>query len=300
MSKFTDYKVLVFDVYGTLVDWEEGLYNALRPLLDRYPASASWGRREALQTFSSVEMDLQAQHPEMLYFDLLANAHRAIEKRLRALSEINNAQETNSIAGLNDPHTIFARSIRDWKAFPDSSKALHALAQRFDLVVLSNVDHDSFKYAHARLSEGNDVELTRKKLDLYSYPENNPNNHWFPRSAPDDNKSPFTLVLTAQDVKAYKPSTVGMQAVLRCVSSDPRLLGEEGKSPNEVKEKVLVVAQSLLHDHEIAGELGMRSVWIDRQDAVTCKDIPEGTLQKWTWRFETLAQLVDAVEEEVR
>lgn len=331
MPKLTDYKVLVFDVYGTLIvsfpnsllmflqrhrqDWEHGLYSALRPLLDKYSASASWGRREALKAFGSVEMDLQAQYPDMLYSDLLANAHKEIEKRLKALSEANNAEESNTglvtstdnattsaAAGtvdVDDRHKTFARSIKDWTAFPDSSRALHSLADHFQLVVLSNVDHDSFKYGHARLSEGNGVELTPKKLELYSYPENNPNNHWFPRSAPDDNKSPFTLVLTAQDVKAYKPSTVGMRAVLRCASSDPRLLGEEGKSPDEIKEKVLIVAQSLLHDHEMAGELGMASVWIDRQEAVMCKDIPDGTKQKWTWRFETLAQLVEAVKEEL-
>ena len=213
-----------------------------------------------------------------------------------------NSASTSAAAGtaeVGDRHTRFAKSIMDWKAFPDSSEALHSLAEYFQLVVLSNVDHDSFKYGHARLSEGNNVNLTPKKLELYSYPENNPNNYWFPRSAPDDNRSPFTLVLTAQDVKAYKPSTVGMRAVLRCTCSDPRLLGEEGKSPDEIKEKVLIVAQSLLHDHEMAGELGMASVWIDRQDAVMCKDIPDGSQQKWTWRFETLAQLVQAIKEEL-
>ncbi|KAF8348562.1 haloacid dehalogenase [Amanita rubescens] len=262
-------------------------------------------------------MDLQAQYPDMLYSDLLATAHKEIEKRLKALSEVNNADESDAgpaltstadaststsvgiISDVEDPHTIFAKSIKDWKAFPDSREALRWLADHFELVVLSNVDHESFKYGHARLSEGNDAELTRKKLGLYSFPENNPNNHWFPRSAPDDNKSPFTLVLTAQDVKAYKPSVVGMRTVLRCACSDPRLLGEEGKSPEEIKEKVLVVAQSLLHDHEMAGKLGMASVWIDRQDAVMCKDLPEGTKQKWTWRFETLAQLVEAIKEEL-
>ncbi|KAF8635475.1 hypothetical protein AX15_000447 [Amanita polypyramis BW_CC] len=313
MSKLTDHKVLVLDVYGTLIDWESGLFDALQPLLVRYPASASWGREEALRTFSSIEMDLQDQYPDMLYSDLLANVHKAIEKRLKVLSDEDDAGEldaspiattdnviTSAYGTSDDPHTTFAKAIRDWRAFPDSCAALHGLQDRFKLVVLSNVDYNSFKYAHARLSEGNDVVLTPRVLDLYSYPENNPNRHWFPLSAPDDNKSPFTLVLTAQDVKAYKPSPVGLHTVLQCVCSDPRLLGEEGKSPDEVKGKVLVVAQSLPHDHEMAGALGVQSVWIDRQGAVTCTDIPEGTEQKWTWRFETLAQLAEAVEKELR
>ena len=31
--RLTDFKVLTFDCYGTLIDWETGIVNALRPLL---------------------------------------------------------------------------------------------------------------------------------------------------------------------------------------------------------------------------------------------------------------------------
>ncbi|KAM6503283.1 haloacid dehalogenase [Amanita muscaria] len=306
MAKLTDYEVLVFDVYGTLVDWETGLYDALQPLLTKYPVSASWDRKEALMAYMSVERDLQAQYPDMLYFDLLLNAHKTLDQRLKSLSEQDADEKPNTITTSeaisteDDTHTTFAKTIREWRAFPDSTEALRELANHFRLCVLSNVDYDSFRYAHARLSEGHDVSLTPKKLSLYSYPrENNPNRHWFPRSAPDDNKSPFTLVLTSEEVKAYKPSLVGFRAFLQCVCSDPRLLGEEGKSAEEVKEKVLVVAQSLPHDHVPARELDIKSVWIDRQSAVTCNELPDGAGQKWTWRFETLGEMVDAVKAEL-
>lgn len=33
MLDFGRYKVLTFDCYGTLIDWESGILNALRPLL---------------------------------------------------------------------------------------------------------------------------------------------------------------------------------------------------------------------------------------------------------------------------
>ena len=32
--KLTDFKVLTFDCYGTLIDWESGIHNALKPLID--------------------------------------------------------------------------------------------------------------------------------------------------------------------------------------------------------------------------------------------------------------------------
>ena len=35
--RLTDFKVLTFDCYGTLIDWETGIINALRPLLKKDP-----------------------------------------------------------------------------------------------------------------------------------------------------------------------------------------------------------------------------------------------------------------------
>ena len=33
--KLTDFKALTFDCYGTLIDWETGILNAIRPVLAR-------------------------------------------------------------------------------------------------------------------------------------------------------------------------------------------------------------------------------------------------------------------------
>jgi len=74
------YKVLIFDVYGTLVDWETGIYDALRPILP-----AGWTRAAALEAYTSVEKDLQAQHPELPYRDLLAKAHEVLSACFNAL-----------------------------------------------------------------------------------------------------------------------------------------------------------------------------------------------------------------------
>jgi 2-haloacid dehalogenase len=35
MSKLTDFKLLSFDVYGTLIDQDSGIFNALQPLLEK-------------------------------------------------------------------------------------------------------------------------------------------------------------------------------------------------------------------------------------------------------------------------
>ena len=54
--KLTDFRVLTFDCYGTLIDWESGIWNALQPLLQatdhkisREAALAAYGRIEPAQ-----------------------------------------------------------------------------------------------------------------------------------------------------------------------------------------------------------------------------------------------------------
>jgi 2-haloacid dehalogenase len=51
-----DFTVLSFDCYGTLIDWESGIWTALQPLLGRCPgaiarddALAAFGRHESAQ-----------------------------------------------------------------------------------------------------------------------------------------------------------------------------------------------------------------------------------------------------------
>lgn len=89
--------------------------------------------------------------------------------------------------------------------------------------------------------------------------------------------------------------------MLEYIASQPEVFENVGNTADSVVEKTLSVAQSLPHDHEPAHALGMRSVWIDRQGALTCNVTPGGpeAKDKWTWRFETLGQMADAVEKEL-
>jgi FMN phosphatase YigB (HAD superfamily) len=45
----------------------------------------------------------------------------------------------------------FGHSIRNWPAFVDSPEALQYLKRYYKLVILSNVDRQSFKASNARL-----------------------------------------------------------------------------------------------------------------------------------------------------
>ncbi|KAK0203527.1 haloacid dehalogenase [Desarmillaria ectypa] len=278
--KLTDFKVLVFDVYGTLADWESGIYDAMQPLLSRY-SSAKWTRADALKEFESAEKDIQVAQPGLLYTDVLEKAHEVLEKCL------DNLYGKPAIADIPGAHVAFGNSIKNWSIFPDSSQALHDLAKRYKLVVLSNVDRISFAHTHTKLSTGDPFAVSSP---LYACPKPNPHGYWFPQKT-IGSQSPFSLILTAQDVHSYKPALPGFLIALDVIQKD--LL--DTPTRQDTKEKVLWVAQSLFHDVGPASSLGIRSAWINRQGASMGAD--EGN-QKWVWKFKTLGEMAEAVEKE--
>ncbi|KAF7324750.1 hypothetical protein MKEN_00516800 [Mycena kentingensis (nom. inval.)] len=276
MAKLTDYDVIIYDCYGTLCDWESGIYDALQPLLARYPSSATWTRKEALLAFTEVEKNLQAKHPSVLYRDLLSNAHAVLADTLQA----NHPDTVNSDVD-PDEHAKFGASIKDWAIFPDTCAALRVLQDHYKLVILSNVDHASFAHTHAKLSGASEAEIA-----TYTRPADG--SQWLPQTTPGS-ASPFSLILTAQDTGAYKPDPKGMLTALDIIA---REFGVE-------KDKVLVVAQSLYHDIDPSNALGVSGVWINRAGAAMgLESINEGP--KWTWQFLTLGEMAKAVEEEAK
>jgi FMN phosphatase YigB (HAD superfamily) len=75
------------------------------------------------------------------------------------------------------------------------------------------------------------------------------------------------------------------------------------EDPTLERDQILVVAQSLPHDHVPARALGLSFVWIDRPEAVTCIDgngVPKDRAAKEAftrWRFRDLREFANAVEE---
>jgi 2-haloacid dehalogenase len=161
--RLTDFDALSFDCYGTLIDWEAGLAVVLGEWAAR--RGLDLPAEELLAGFSSFESPVQSEHPAMLYPDVLATSLRRLGDRL-------GAEVSDEDAGR------IARSVPDWPAFPDSPAALAGLARHYRLIILSNVDRESFAGSNARLG----VE--------------------------------FTSILTAQDIGSYKPSARNFEALL--------------------------------------------------------------------------------------
>ncbi len=129
MLEFENFKALTFDCYGTLIDWETGIVNAMRPILERH--GIEWTDDQILALFGELETAIQ-QPPYKTYVDVLGKVADAFGERLGFVPSTEERAE-------------FATSVSTWPAFPDSTAGLRSLAKHYELVILSNVDDDLFQ-----------------------------------------------------------------------------------------------------------------------------------------------------------
>src|SRR5690348_9676064 len=75
-AKLTGFQALTFDCYGTLIDWESGMIEALKPLTGRAPRQLT--RDEILEAHARHESFQQVQTPAKPYRELLATVYRRL------------------------------------------------------------------------------------------------------------------------------------------------------------------------------------------------------------------------------
>jgi 2-haloacid dehalogenase len=150
--RFTDYEVLSFDCYGTLVNWEAGIAAVLSPWAKSRGLTLS--EEQLLTAYSTHEATAEAGHPADPYPSILARSLRALGTELDA------AVSDQDAAAL-------ATSVPEWPVFADSHDALEALGQRFKLIILSNVDRASFAASKARLGVEFTSVLTAQDIGSY-------------------------------------------------------------------------------------------------------------------------------------
>jgi 2-haloacid dehalogenase len=150
--KLTDFDTLTFDCYGTLIDWETGIFEALKPLLAR--ARTPLTRDQVLEAHARHESSQQTFTPAKRYQELLS----IVYKRMA---------EEWGLSCTYDECVTYGRSIGNWPAFADSAAALQYLKQHYKLVILSNVDNESFTFSNARLQVEFDAIITAEDVGSY-------------------------------------------------------------------------------------------------------------------------------------
>jgi 2-haloalkanoic acid dehalogenase type II len=149
----SDFEVLSFDCYGTLIDWETGIWDALQPLIMHNSASGP-GRSAALAQFGALESRIETDQPALPYSEVLCRVHAALA----------------AAAGLRTTAALdreFGQSVGAWPAFADTAEALRFLKMRFRLVILSNVDRAGFAVSNRRLGVEFDAVYTAEDIGSY-------------------------------------------------------------------------------------------------------------------------------------
>ena len=149
--KLSQFKALTFDCYGTLIDWESGMVEALKPLTSRVP---SLTRNQILEAHARHESSQQLWTPARRYRELLP----IVYKRLA---------EEWGVQATWDECLAYGDSIKDWPAFDDSAAALQYLKKHYKLVILSNVDNASFAFSNKRLRVEFDAIYTAEDIGSY-------------------------------------------------------------------------------------------------------------------------------------
>ena len=151
MLRWNDFEVLTFDCYGTLIDWEAGILEALRPIFAAHHTDLVPDR--TLELYG--ELESAAEHGE--YREYKAVLRAVLEGLGARLGFVPTAQELRQ----------FSMSVKDWPAFPDSAPALQALHRKYRLAIISNIDDDLFAFSAARLQTKFDWIITAQQAKSY-------------------------------------------------------------------------------------------------------------------------------------
>jgi putative hydrolase of the HAD superfamily len=156
--RLTDFKALTFDCYGTLIDWESGMVDGLKPLTAKLGREIS--RDQVLEAHARHESSQQAFTPAKSYDALLPIVYRRL------------AEEWGVPVSWEEC-LAYGRSVRNWPAFPDSAEALQYLKKHYRLVILSNVDNTSFAASNAKLQVEFDAIYTAEDIGSYKPADRN-------------------------------------------------------------------------------------------------------------------------------
>ena len=246
-SRLSDFELLSFDCFGTLVDWDSGIYIELHPLIECLPSShpLKHDRNGILKAFHSEEIKLCASKPGMKYDALLTETciNLASSLGLPAPSEAEAAK--------------FGSSVGRWPVFPDTVKALQQLSKHYKLVILSNVDNQSFSQTLAGPLK--DVK--------------------------------FDAVYTAEDIGSYKPDLNNFYYLLQHLKDDFGIEKKQvlhtghGLKPDHVPAKTLGMTSAWIARGDAEGGPGTQLEEVLSQNKVA-----------FTWQFETMGDMAAAAD----
>ena len=151
MLNLAQFRLVSFDCYGTLIDWETGIFSVLRPILAAHGKTIS--DSELLRLYAELESEAESGEFRP-YFEVLQSVVHGFGSRLRFNPT---DSEVRSLPA----------SLPNWLPFPDTIAALRRLKVHYLLAVISNVDADLFALTAPRLEVPFDCVVTAQDARAY-------------------------------------------------------------------------------------------------------------------------------------
>ncbi len=140
---------VTFDCYGTLIDWERGITDALLPLVPR-----GTDRRALAERYIEVEAEVE-KGEHIPYRDVLDRASRRLL-----------AEHGRPLA--DDRPSPLPASLASWPPFPEVPDALRELRRRgYKYAILSNVDNDLLAASVRSMGVEPDLTVTAEGARSY-------------------------------------------------------------------------------------------------------------------------------------
>ena len=186
---------VTFDVYGTLIDWDTGAFDAFHAEAERDGFTIE--RDELIPLFHEIQRQIEAGSYE-LYAEVLRRTAVQIAKRLGW------PLEPSRSGFLPD-------SVQRWMPFKETNPVLTKIAKKYKVGLISNIDDKL-------------LGQTRRHIPL-----------------------DFDLVVTAQQVRSYKPDPAHFTECERRIGS------QEGVGP---RRRELLPRRRAVPEEEDPGDLG--------------------------------------------
>jgi 2-haloacid dehalogenase/putative hydrolase of the HAD superfamily len=184
---------VTFDCYGTLIDWEAGVYEAFQKEADRDGFTID--REELIPRFIEIQREIQHGSYE-LYAEVLRRT------AVRVASELGWELEPSR-------SNFLPNSVPRWAPFRETNAQLERFGKKFETGVLSNIDDKL-------------LGATRRHF-----------------------RTDFDLVVTAQQVRSYKPDPAHFKECARRIEGKKRWVHIASGYPTDVepclKQKVPVI-----------------------------------------------------------
>jgi 2-haloacid dehalogenase len=188
---------VTFDVYGTLIDWDTGAFEAFSKEAERDGFTVD--RDQVLPLFHEISQEIESGSYE-LYAEVLRRT------AVRISRELDWPLEPSRSGFLPD-------SVQRWKPFRETNPTLEKLKKKFEIGLISNIDDKL-------------LGQTRRHMPV-----------------------DFDLVVTAQQVRSYKPDPAHF------TEAERRMGGKRGW---------VHVGASYYHDIEPALKKRIPVIWVNR------------------------------------